>query len=323
MNKAGERLVNGLAKENPTFVLMLGMCPTLAVTTSAMNGLGMGLTTMVVLALSNLFISLLRKIIPDRVRIPAFIVIIASFVTAVQLLLEGYLPELNKSLGVYIPLIVVNCIILGRAESYAYSNPPIDSLFDGIGMGLGFTVALTCIGAVREILGAGELFGYGLMPESFVPIRIFGQAPGAFFVLAVLVALQNFVKEKRKAAGKSYKKIGSGCSEDCMNCADTGCSRRFYGESPAKKLKGTTAEKKKNTAGVEPEIEKTVKKELEKERSFNKEEEGIQKEEKPQKEKNQKEKPQKEKIQRENPRKNTTKTLEDDFEFINLEEEGK
>ena len=124
MNKAGERIYNGLVKENPTFVLMLGMCPTLAVTTSAMNGLGMGLTTMAVLALSNLFISLLRKIIPNRVRIPAFIVIIASFVTAVQLLLEGYLPSLNKSLGVYIPLIVVNCIILGRAESYAYSNPP-------------------------------------------------------------------------------------------------------------------------------------------------------------------------------------------------------
>ena len=146
MNKAGERLYNGFIKENPTFVLMLGMCPTLAVTTSAMNGLGMGLTTMVVLALSNLIISLLRGIIPNRVRIPAFIVIIASFVTAVQLLLEAYIPELNKALGVYIPLIVVNCIILGRAESYAYSNPAFASLFDGIGMGLGFTFALTCIG---------------------------------------------------------------------------------------------------------------------------------------------------------------------------------
>ena len=228
MNKAGERLINGLAKENPTFVLMLGMCPTLAVTTSAMNGLGMGLTTMVVLALSNLMISLLRKIIPNRVRIPAFIVIIASFVTAVQLLLEGYLPTLNKSLGVYIPLIVVNCIILGRAESYAYSNPPIPSLFDGIGMGLGFTVALTCIGAVRELLGAGELFGASVMPASFVPIRIFGQAPGAFFVLAALVAIQNLVKESLKKRGKPYEKIGSGCSEDCMNCSDMGCTRRFY-----------------------------------------------------------------------------------------------
>lgn len=237
MNRAGERLLNGLVKENPTFVLMLGMCPTLAVTTSAMNGLGMGLTTMVVLALSNLLISLLRKIIPDRVRIPAFIVVIASFVTAVQLLLEGYLPELNKSLGVYIPLIVVNCIILGRAESYAYSNPPIPSFFDGVGMGLGFTVALTCIGAVRELLGAGELFGFGVLPDSFIPIRIFGQAPGAFFVLAALVALQNFVKDKRKAAGKPYEKIGSGCSEDCMNCSDTGCARRFYGDSQDKPIK--------------------------------------------------------------------------------------
>lgn len=297
MNRAGERLINGLAKENPTFVLMLGMCPTLAVTTSAMNGLGMGLTTMVVLALSNLFISLLRKIIPDRVRIPAFIVIIASFVTAVQLLLEGYLPELDKSLGVYIPLIVVNCIILGRAESYAYSNPPVASLFDGIGMGLGFTVALTCIGAVREILGAGELFGYSLMPESFVPIRIFGQAPGAFFVLAALVALQDFVKEKRKAAGKPYKKIGSGCSEDCMNCADTGCSRRFYGESPAKMQREPKAEKGKRTVGEEPEKGKTVEKNLAKEKP--------------------------DMLKQERPQKDKPEVLDDDFEFIDLEEEEK
>ena len=235
MNNAGERLYNGLVKENPTFVLMLGMCPTLAVTTSAMNGLGMGLTTMVVLALSNLIISLLRGIIPGRVRIPAFIVIIASFVTAVQLLLQAYIPALNKSLGVYIPLIVVNCIILGRAESYAYSNPAIPSLFDGIGMGLGFTFALTCIGAVRELLGAGEIFGLALMPDSCVPIRIFGQATGAFFVLAALVALQNYVKDARKKAGKSYEKIGSGCSEDCMNCSEKGCTKRFYGEDGTRK----------------------------------------------------------------------------------------
>lgn len=228
MNKAGERLLNGIIKENPTFVLTLGMCPTLAVTTSAMNGLGMGLTTMVVLALSNLFISLLRKIIPARVRIPAFIVIIASFVTIVQLLLEAYLPSLNQSLGVYIPLIVVNCIILGRAEAYAYSNPPIPSFFDGMGMGLGFSLALTCIGSVRELLGAGKLFGMAVMPEAFTPIRIFGQAPGAFFVLAMLVAAQNVLKEKRRKAGKPYEKIGSGCSEDCMNCAEQGCSKRFY-----------------------------------------------------------------------------------------------
>lgn len=228
MNKAGERLLNGLVKENPTFVLMLGMCPTLAVTTSAMNGLGMGLTTTAVLTLSNLFISLLRKVIPNRVRIPAFIVIIASFVTMVQLLLQAYLPSLNRSLGVYIPLIVVNCIILGRAESYAYHNPVIPSVFDGLGMGLGFSFALTCIGAVRELLGAGKVFDMAILPDSFEPIRIFGQAPGAFFVLAALVALQNAVKNRRKRAGKTYEKIGSGCSHDCMNCGEKGCSSRFY-----------------------------------------------------------------------------------------------
>lgn len=248
MNKAGERLYNGILKENPTFVLMLGMCPTLAVTTSAMNGLGMGLTTMAVLALSNLIISLLRKVIPNRVRIPAFIVIIASFVTAVELPLEAYIPSLNKSLGVYIPLIVVNCIILGRAESYAYSNTAIASLFDGIGMGLGFSFALTCIGAVREILGAGELFGLALMPESFVPIRIFGQAPGAFFVLAVLTALQNHIRNVRKKAGRSYEKIGSGCSEDCMNCKDRkGCTKSFYKAEEAHGDDGRSAK-----AGTEP-----------------------------------------------------------------------
>lgn len=231
-DSAGKRLVNGLIKENPTFVLMLGMCPTLAVTTSAMNGFGMGVTTLAVLALSNLIISLLRGIIPTKVRIPAFIVIIASFVTVVQLLLEAYLPSLNDALGVYIPLIVVNCIILGRAESYAYSNPPILSLFDGIGMGLGFTVALTCIGAVRELLGAGEIFGLRIMPQAYTPIGIFVLAPGAFFVLAALCALQNFVKIRGARAGKDTSKIGSGCSEDCMNCGEKGCGRRkFYDDS--------------------------------------------------------------------------------------------
>lgn len=228
MNKAFERLYNGLVKENPTFVLMLGMCPTLAVTTSAINGLGMGLTTAVVLALSNLIISLLRKVIPAKVRIPAFIVIIASFVTVVQLLLEAYLWELNQALGVYIPLIVVNCIILGRAESYAYSNPPIPSLFDGIGMGLGFSFALTCIGAVRELLGTGAVFGYRMLPASFTPIGIFVLAPGAFFVLAALTAFQNYLKITAKKAGRDASRIQSGCSEDCLNCAEKGCSRRFY-----------------------------------------------------------------------------------------------
>ncbi len=231
MNKAGERLYNGLIKENPTFVLMLGMCPTLAVTGSAMNGLGMGLTTAAVLAMSNLIISLLRKIIPNRVRIPAFIVIIASFVTVVQLLLKAYLPSLNDALGMYIPLIVVNCIILGRAEAYAYSNPPIPALFDGIGMGLGFTFALTCIGAFREILGAGTVFGYDLLPAGYVPIKIFSAAPGAFLVLACLTAFQNYLKITRAQVGKEAQKLSSGCSEDCMNCKDTGCSKRFYDDS--------------------------------------------------------------------------------------------
>ena len=159
MNNCSERLYNGIVKENPTFVLMLGMCPTLAVTTSAVNGLGMGLSTTVVLLFSNMIISALRKIIPDRVRIPAYIVIVASLVTVVQLLLQAYVPSLYSALGIYIPLIVVNCIILGRAESYASKNGPLVSTFDGIGMGLGFTLALTCIGLVREILGSGAIFG--------------------------------------------------------------------------------------------------------------------------------------------------------------------
>lgn len=236
MNKSAERLYNGIVKENPTFVLMLGMCPTLAVTTSAINGLGMGLSTAVVLALSNLLISLLRKIIPNRVRIPAFIVIIASFVTVVQFLLQAYIPTLNDALGVYIPLIVVNCIILGRAESYAYSHGPVLSLFDGIGMGLGFSLALTCIGAFREILGAGTFFGLSIMPDSFVPIRIFGQAPGAFFVLAALTAIQNCVKNSGEKKGKDRSKIQSGCSEDCLNCSDAGCARRFYDTSADKRV---------------------------------------------------------------------------------------
>lgn len=226
MNSAKERLLNGLLKENPTFVLMLGMCPTLAVTTSAMNGLGMGLTTTVVLALSNVMISLLRNIIPDKVRIPAFIVVIASFVTIVELLLEGFIPSLYDALGIYIPLIVVNCIILGRAESFASKNPIFPSLFDGLGMGLGFTMALTIIGALREILGAGEVFGIRVMPASYIPVSIFVLAPGAFFVLACLTAIQNYIKIQGEKKGKDMSKIQSGCNCDCMNCRDTGCNQR-------------------------------------------------------------------------------------------------
>ena len=233
MSEIKSRLVNGLFKENPTFVLMLGMCPTLAVTTSAMNGLGMGLTTMVVLALSNMIISLLRNIIPDKVRIPAFIVIIASFVTMMELLLEGFLPSLYDALGIYIPLIVVNCIILGRAEAYASKNPVLPSLFDGIGMGLGVSVALTCIGAVRELIGSGKIFGFSVMPASYVPCAIFVMAPGAFFVLAALTALQNKVKIAGEKKGKDMSKIGSGCSEDCMNCGEEGCGRRKFYDTDA------------------------------------------------------------------------------------------
>ena len=227
-NTPAERLYNGIIKENPTFVLMLGMCPTLAITTSATNGIGMGLTTTVILAASNLMISLLRNFIPDRVRMPAFIVVVASFVTVVQLLLQGFIPSLYDSLGIYIPLIVVNCIILGRAEAYASKNKPIASLFDGIGMGLGFTLSITCIGAVREILAAGSIFGFRIMPDSYVTINIFGLAPGAFFVLAALTALQNYIKNKRKLAGKDYEKIQSGCGHDCLHCGESGCSERVY-----------------------------------------------------------------------------------------------
>ena len=189
MNSAKERLVNGIVKENPTFVLMLGMCPTLAVTTSAVNGLGMGLTTMVVLALSNVFISLLRNIIPDKVRIPAFIVIIASFVTMVELLLQGFIPFLYDALGIYIPLIVVNCIM-------------------------------------------------HVMPESFVPVSIFIMAPGAFFVLALLTAVQNKVKIAGERKGKDMSKIQSGCGSDCMNCSDTGCAKRLIDVSKEKAGEG-------------------------------------------------------------------------------------
>ena len=217
-NSALERLKNGIITENPTFVLTLGMCPTLAVTTSAVNGLGMGLTTMAVLALSNMFISMLRKVIPDKVRIPAFIVIIASFVTVVELLLKAFIPSLYDALGLYIPLIVVNCIILGRAEAYASKNKVIPSLFDGIGMGLGFTLALTIIGAVRELLGAGQLFNMQVMPDSYVPCSIFVLAPGAFFVLAVLTAIQNKIRINGEKKGKDMSKIQSGCGGDCMNC---------------------------------------------------------------------------------------------------------
>ena len=228
MNKCVERLYNGIIKENPTFILMLGMCPTLATTTSAINGLGMGLSTTAVLMFSNLLISALRNIIPDRVRIPAFIVVVASLVTVVQLLMQGYVPSLYASLGIYIPLIVVNCIILGRAEAYASKNPPIPSLFDGIGMGLGFTLSITCIGAVRELLGAGQIFGHQILPLAaggkfgYEPITIFILAPGAFFVLAMLAALQNKFKIGAAKRGIDPSE-GCGCCAGCDTCNNTMC----------------------------------------------------------------------------------------------------
>ena len=232
-NTPAERLYNGIIKENPTFVLMLGMCPTLAITTSATNGIGMGLTTTVILAASNLMISLLRNFIPDRVRMPAFIVVVASFVTVVQLLLQGFIPSLYDSLGIYIPLIVVNCIILGRAEAYASKNKPIASLFDGIGMGLGFTFGLTCIAIVREFIGTGAIFGVQILPLAdaaagkggYVPVTIFILPAGAFLVLAFLVAGMN--KLKKRAAQKG-KKIAEpqGCGTDCASCG--GCGSKVF-----------------------------------------------------------------------------------------------
>ena len=219
MNKCIERLYNGIIKENPTFVLILGMCPTLAVTTSATNGVGMGLSTTVVLVLSNMLISMLRKIIPDSVRMPAFIVIVASFVTIVDFLMEGFVPSLYDSLGLYIPLIVVNCIILGRAESYASKNPVIPSIFDGIGMGLGFTVGLTSIGIVRELIGSGKIFNMQILPDSYEPFTIFILAPGAFFVLACLVALQNKVKNNLARKGKKVPEA-AGCGASCASCGN-------------------------------------------------------------------------------------------------------
>ena len=233
MNKCTERVYNGLIKENPTFVLMLGMCPTLAVTTSAINGLGMGLSTTVVLVLSNMLISMLRTVIPDSVRMPAFIVVVASFVTIVQFLLEGFVPSLYDSLGLYIPLIVVNCIILGRAESYASKNPVLPSIFDGIGMGLGFTFGLTCIAIVREFIGTGAIFGVQILPLAdaaagkggYVPVTIFILPAGAFLVLAFLVAGMN--KLKKRAAQKG-KKIAEpqGCGTDCASCG--GCGSKVF-----------------------------------------------------------------------------------------------
>ena len=197
MNALKERLKAGLIIDNPTFVQVLGMCPTLAVTTSVINSIGMGLATTLVLICSNLAISLLRKFIPSKIRIPAFVVVIASFVTIVELLLKAYMTELYSALGLFIPLIVVNCIILGRAEAYASKNKPLPSIFDGLGMGLGFTLSLSTIGMIREILGAGKFFGKDVMPASYNPAIIMILAPGAFFTLGILMATLNAFKARK------------------------------------------------------------------------------------------------------------------------------
>ncbi|WP_066712181.1 electron transport complex subunit RsxE [Clostridium sp. Marseille-P299] len=251
MNKCLERLYNGIIKENPTFVLMLGMCPTLAVTTSAINGIGMGLTTAVVLVMSNMLISMLRKVIPDKVRMPAFIVVVASFVTIVQLLLEAYIPSLNDSLGIYIPLIVVNCIILGRAEAYASKNPVLPSIFDGLGMGLGFTLGLTSIGLFRELLGAGTIFSMKVTPSSYEPLSIFVLAPGAFFVLAMLTALQNKLKLKSATNGDAPMEDRLACGGNCSSCSGSVCSENHAILTKEKEEKAKLAAEAKKRAAAQ------------------------------------------------------------------------
>ncbi len=197
MNKNLKVLLNGAIKENPTFVLLLGMCPTLATTSSAINGMSMGLATMFVLICSNAVISMLKNLIPDMVRIPAFIVVIAAFVTVIEMLMNAYLPALAESLGIFLPLIVVNCIVLGRAEAFAAKNSVISSIFDGAGMGLGFTLSLTLLGSIRELLGTGTIFSLNIYPEQYGSL-IFILAPGAFIVLGFLISIFNTIQSKRQ-----------------------------------------------------------------------------------------------------------------------------
>ena len=198
-------LLNGLLFENPTFVLMVGMCPTLAVTTAAGNAIGMGLSTTVVLVCSNLFISLLRNLISEKIRIPAFIVVIASFVTMVEMALKAYLPDLSATLGLYIPLIVVNCIIFARAEAFAFKNGPILALGDGLGMGLGFTAAITVLASVREIFGSGTLFGINVMGEGYRPMSLLTAPAGGFLTLGVLLIIVNMIRKKLTERAEARK----------------------------------------------------------------------------------------------------------------------
>lgn len=215
MNKM-QIISSGILRNNPTFVLVLGMCPTLGTTTSAENGMGMGLATMAVLIMSNLVISLIKNIIPDKVRIPAFIVVIASFVTIIQMLMQAYVPALYAALGVFIPLIVVNCIILGRAEMFANKNSIVDSALDGVGMGLGFTLALTAMGCIRELIGNGTIFGIAITAGHIDPMAIFMLAPGGFFTFGVLIALVN-----KLTNGKPSKNKEKGCA-GCPSAAACG-----------------------------------------------------------------------------------------------------
>ncbi|MCI8648737.1 MAG: electron transport complex subunit E [Anaerotruncus sp.] len=213
-------LLNGIIKENPVLVLILGTCPSLAVTTMASNGLGMGVAAMVVLICSNIAISLLKKVIPDTVRIPCYIVVIASFVTLVQFLVKAYLPDLDKALGVYLPLIVVNCIILGRAEMFANKNGVVASICDGIGMGLGFTLALFCMGSIRELLGNGTWMGITITAKLWDPIIVFLLAPGGFMVYGALIALVNYLTK-----GKAIKKKEFGCA-GCPSAASCSVAQK-------------------------------------------------------------------------------------------------
>ena len=221
----GERIVNGVYFENPVFMLVLGMCPTLATTTSVTNAVGMGLSTTVIMALSNLFVSLLRRIIPARMRMPSYIVIIASFVTIVDFLMQGFTPAMYQSLGVYIPLIVVNCIIMGRAEAYAGKHGPVASFFDGIGMGLGFTVALILVASVRELIGNGTWAGLQVMPQAYEPVSIFVLAPGAFLVLAMFVAIMNRLHIGAARRDDEWDPTAKFVCGDCRSCPRVlGCS---------------------------------------------------------------------------------------------------
>lgn len=226
-------LTNGIIKENPVLVLLLGTCPTLAVTTSAINGIGMGVSTMIVLVFSNIFISILKNVIPNTVRIPCYIVIIAGFVTVVQFIVQAYAPDINKALGIFLPLIVVNCIILGRAEMFANRNGVIASAFDGIGMGVGFTLALFVIGGIREFVGSGMLFGFPITADYIDPMGILLMPPGGFFIFGCMIALVNKIMTKKKLIPKQ----DMGCA-GCPSAARCGLATPCSTDSEKNKQEG-------------------------------------------------------------------------------------